>query len=99
MTVLSVTQDVICNILYNIQDESDSSFFLSGLIFPIMAVVLYIISLITRLLANKKKKLDTVSFYNLFVNVHGVFQQRNRAHQTGAVSLLPLRCFPLFFFS
>lgn len=24
MTVLSVIQDVICNILYNLQDESDS---------------------------------------------------------------------------
>ena len=38
-------------------------------------------------------------FYILFVTVQSVFQQRNIVHQTDAVSLLPLRCFPLFFFS
>ena len=38
-------------------------------------------------------------FYNLCVTVQSVFQQRNIVCQTDAVLLLPLRCFPLFFFS
>ena len=37
--------------------------------------------------------------HNLFVTVHSVFQLRNVFRQTNAVSLLPFRCFPLFFFS
>ena len=45
-----------------------------------------------------KRKLDTVSFYNLFVTVHSVFQQRNIVHQINAVSLLPLRSFSSFYF-
>ena len=40
-----------------------------------------------------------MSFYNLFVSVHSIFQQRIIVRQTDAVSLLPLDCFPLFFFS
>ena len=46
-----------------------------------------------------ERKLDPVSFYSLFVTVQSVFQQRNIIHQTDTVSLLPLHCFPLFFFS
>ena len=74
-------------------------FILKGLIFPIVTAVLYIIPLITRLLANTKKTWHSVSFYNLIVTVHSVFQQRNIVRQTDAVLLLPLRCFPPFFFS
>ena len=58
-----------------------------------MTAVLYIILLITQLLANTKKELDTVCLY-LFVIIHSVFQQRNIVRQTDAVSLLILRCFP-----
>ena len=47
----------------------------------------------------KKKTWHSVSFYNLFVTIHSVFQQRNVVRQTDAISLLPLCCFPFFFFS
>ena len=47
-----------------------------------MTVVLFTIPLITRLLANTNKKLQTASFYSVFVTIHSVFQQRNIVHQT-----------------
>ena len=49
-----------------------------------MTAVLCIIPLITRLLANTKKKKTShsVAFYNLFVTINGVFQQRNIVRQT-----------------
>ena len=72
-------------------------FVLSGLIFLIVTVVLYIIPLIKRLLANKKDNLTQCVFLQC-ICYRSVFQQRNIVRQTDTVSLLPLRCFPHFSF-
>ena len=52
-----------------------------------MIAILYINLLITWLLASththtQKQNSHSVSFYNLLVTIHGVFQQRNRVPQT-----------------
>ena len=74
LTCLSCPSLVLRILQYWISAENSLNYSqtvsLCVLIFPIMTAVLYIIPLITRLLANTKKKPShSMSFYNLFVTV------------------------------